>query len=79
MNIVPILLTLLPIIVIFLLLIMRWAAADVAGLAGWVIVAFVAWLYFRTPLAIVFNLASQELWLRCPLRWLWQPRFFRSQ
>ncbi len=55
MLITPILLTLLPIIIIFLLLILRWAAADVAGLIGWIIVALIAWLYFQTPLTIVLK------------------------
>jgi len=39
---------LLPIIVIFLLLVLRRTAADVAGAVGWVVALSVAWLYFKT-------------------------------
>ena len=67
MDLIPVLLTLLPIIVIFLLLIMRWAAADVAGLAGWVIVALVAWLYFQTPLAIVVKSSLSGIMASLPI------------
>ncbi len=50
-----ILLALLPVLVIFLLLVLRRTAADVAGLAGWVVVVLVAWLYFRTPLPVTLQ------------------------
>ena len=49
MNLLPVLLALSPVVVIFLLLILRRTAADVAGVAGWVVTVGVAWLYFKTP------------------------------
>ncbi len=52
MSLVSVLLALAPILVILLLLVLRRTAADVAGLAGWVVVILVAWLYFKTPLQI---------------------------
>ena len=33
----------------------RKSAADVAGLAGWVVVVAVACLYFRTPLSVALR------------------------
>ena len=55
MNLLAVLLALSPVIAIFLLLILRRTAADVAGLAGWVITVGVAWLYFQTPLTITLR------------------------
>lgn len=55
MNALAVILALLPILVILLLLVLRRAPADVAGLIGWVVVAAVAWLYFRTPLPVVLQ------------------------
>ncbi len=43
---------LLPFILIFLLLTIKRAAADVAGVAGWVVTILIAWLWFKTPLEI---------------------------
>jgi lactate permease len=54
MNLLSVLLALLPVVVIFLLLVVRRTAADVAGLAGWVVVVGVVWLYFQTPLLVTF-------------------------
>lgn len=48
-------LALLPVIVIFILLVFRRAAADRTGLIGWLLTALIAWLYFQTPLAIVLQ------------------------
>jgi lactate permease len=42
-----------PIIVIFLLLLVRKTAADVAGLIGWVVTALVAALYFHTSPKVI--------------------------
>ncbi len=55
MNILPVLLALLPIVVIFLLLVLRRTAADVAGLVGWLVTVAVAWLYFQTPLSVTLQ------------------------
>ena len=55
MNTLSIILALLPVLVIFVLLVWRRSAADVAGLAGWIIALLVAWLYFQTPLAITLK------------------------
>ncbi len=50
-----VLFALLPVLVIFLLLVLRRTAADVAGLAGWIVVVLVAWLYFQTPLWVTLQ------------------------
>jgi lactate permease len=50
-----VLLALLPVIVIFLLLVLRRTAADVAGLVGWVVVVVVAWSCFQTPLLVTLR------------------------
>ncbi len=55
MNWIAVLLALSPVIVILMLLVLRRTAADVAGLIGWLVVAVVAWLYFRTPLPVVLQ------------------------
>ncbi len=64
---IPILLVLAPVIVIFLLLVLRKTAADIAGLAGWVITVLVAWLYFNTPLEIVFKASLSGLLSSLPI------------
>jgi lactate permease len=46
---------LLPVIVILVLLIWRKTAADVAGLAGWLVAVLAAWLYFQTPLYVILK------------------------
>jgi lactate permease len=48
-----ILLALLPILIIFVLLVFRRMAADLAGVIGWATAVAVAWLYFHTPLSIL--------------------------
>ena len=55
MNMLSILLALLPVLVVLVLLIGRRTAADVAGLAGWIVALLVAWLYFQTPLIITLK------------------------
>jgi lactate permease len=64
---IPILLVLAPVIVIFLLLVLRKTAADIAGLAGWIITVLVAWLYFNTPLEIVFKASLSGLLSSLPI------------
>ncbi len=51
MNLLSLLLSLLPIILIFILLVWRQTAADIAGLAGWTCTLLIVWLYFKTPLS----------------------------
>ncbi len=46
---------LLPILIVFILLVFRRMAADVAGVIGWVAAVVVAWLYFQTPLRILLQ------------------------
>jgi lactate permease len=55
MNLLAVLLALSPVIVIFLLLVLRHTAADVAGVMGWVFTVGVAWLYFKTPLSVALQ------------------------
>jgi lactate permease len=55
MDLLAVLLALSPVIVIFLLLVLRRTAADVAGVVGWVVAVAVAWLYFQTPLAVTLR------------------------
>jgi lactate permease len=55
MNLLAVLLALSPVIVIFLLLVLRHTAADVAGVIGWVFTVGVAWLCFKTPLSIALQ------------------------
>ncbi len=55
MNLLAVLLALSPVIVIFLLLVLRRMAADTAGVIGWVYTVALAWLYFKTPLSIALQ------------------------
>ena len=55
MNLLAVLLALSPVIVVFLLLVLRRTPADMAGVIGWVVTVAVAWLYFQTPLAITLK------------------------
>jgi lactate permease len=55
MNGVSVFLALLPVVFILVLLIGRKTAADIAGVAGWLAAAAVAWIYFRTPFSIVLG------------------------
>ncbi len=59
MEALSVLLSVLPVIVIFLLLLLRRTAADVAGLIGWVVTILVAGLYFHTA-PLVLGLASLD-------------------
>lgn len=67
MNLLSILLALLPIILIFMLLVLRRTAADVAGLIGWVITVLIAWLYFETPLAITLQASLSGIVASLPI------------
>jgi lactate permease len=55
MNGLAVLLSLLPVILIFLLLVVARKAADVSGALGWLAAIVIAWLYFQTPLAVTLK------------------------
>ncbi len=57
MEALSVLLAVLPVLVIFLLLLLRRTAADIAGVIGWVFTALIAILWFRTAPQVV-GLAS---------------------
>ncbi len=61
------LLALLPVIVIFLLLTLRRAAADVAGAVGWVVTVAIACLVFRTPLLVALRASLGGLVASLPI------------
>ncbi len=67
MGILPVLLALSPIIIVFLLLTLRRTAADIAGLIGWVVAVLAAWLYFETPLSVVFGVSVAGLLASLPI------------
>lgn len=67
MNIIPVLLALLPVVVIFLLLVLRRAPADVAGAVGWVVTVAVACLAFRTPLLVALQASLGGLVASLPI------------
>jgi lactate permease len=54
-NLISILLALLPILVVLVLLVSFRMAADIAGLVGLAVAVLAAWLYFGTPLPILFR------------------------
>jgi lactate permease len=55
MNLLSVLLALAPILIVLVLLLWRRMAADVAGVIGWITAVAVIWLYFQTPLPIIFT------------------------
>ncbi len=55
MNLISVLLSLLPILVVLVLLLWRRMAADLAGLIGWTVAVLAAVLYFQTPLTIALQ------------------------
>ncbi len=55
MNLLAVLLALSPVILIFLLLVLRRTPADTAGVIGWIATVLVAWLYFQTPLSVTLR------------------------
>jgi lactate permease len=57
MNYLSVLLTLLPVGIIFYMLIWRRSPADTAGTVGWVLTLLVAWLFFSTPLSIALRIS----------------------
>ena len=61
------LLALLPVVVILLLLTLRKSAADTAGMAGWLVAALVAWLYFDTAPSIILRASVAGLLASMPI------------
>ena len=55
MNGISLVLALLPLIFIFLLLVLRRTAADVAGLAGWLLALVIVIFWFQTPLGVALQ------------------------
>jgi lactate permease len=55
MNGLAVLLALLPVILIFLLLVVARKAADISGALGWLAAVVIAWLFFKTPLAVALT------------------------
>ncbi len=55
MALLSVTLALLPIALVFILLVVRRTAADIAGLAGWSLAGVIAWIYFQTPLSIILQ------------------------
>jgi lactate permease len=67
MNLLTVLLALSPVIVILLLLVLRRMAADTAGVIGWVVTVLVAWLYFQTPLSVIFRASLSGIVASLPI------------
>jgi lactate permease len=42
-----------PVIIIFILLVIRRTPADIAGLIGWLVTIFISWIYFKTSLNVI--------------------------
>ena len=54
-NLLAILLAILPVIIIFLLLVVRHTPADRAGLIGWLVTVFIAGLFFKTSVTVILR------------------------
>lgn len=67
MNPLTVVLALSPVIIIFLLLTLRRAAADVAGVAGWLVAVAIACLYFHTPLVVALRASLGGLVASLPI------------
>ena len=66
-NPISILLALLPILVVLVLLVSMRMAADTAGLVGLAVAVLIAWLYFSTPLPILFRAALSGVVASLPI------------
>ena len=64
---ISVLIALLPVLVIFALLIIRRTPADIAGIVGWIITVFTAWLFFNTPLPVIFKASLSGLVASLPI------------
>ena len=67
MGLVAVLLALSPVVLIFLLLILRRMAADTAGLIGWAYTMAVAWLFFDTPPLVALQASVSGLVASLPI------------
>ena len=67
MNMLAVLLALSPVIVIFLLLVLRRTPADLAGVVGWICTVLVAWLYFQTPLSVALRASLSGIVASLPI------------
>ena len=67
MNLLAVLLALSPVIVIFLLLVLRRTPADLAGVMGWIVTVLVAWLYFQTPLSVTLRASLSGIVASLPI------------
>ncbi len=67
MTLVSLLVALSPIIVVLLLLTLRRSAADTAGVIGWLVAAAVAWLFFKTPPAVVLTASFSGIVASLPI------------
>jgi lactate permease len=67
MSLLAVLLALSPVVVVFLLLVLRRTPADIAGVIGWLVTMAVAWLYFRTPLAIALKASLSGIVASLPI------------
>ncbi len=67
MNLLAVLLALSPVILIFLLLVLRRTPADLAGVIGWVATVLVAWLYFQTPLIVTLRASLSGIVASLPI------------
>lgn len=55
MSILPLILTLLPIIVILCMLLIFRKSADMSGIAGWITISLVAFLFFHTSIEVILR------------------------
>ena len=67
MNALAVLLAVSPVIFVFLLLAVGHAAADTAGVAGWVFTVTVACLFFDTPLAVALQASLAGILASLPI------------
>ncbi|MCX6557565.1 MAG: L-lactate permease [Candidatus Aminicenantes bacterium] len=67
MNGIAVLLALLPVILIFLLLVVAKKAADISGALGWLAAVVIAWLYFKTPLAVALKASASGMVASFPI------------
>ena len=61
------LLAILPVVVIFLLLVLKKTPADIAGSIGWIVTFAVAWLFFKTPAIVILQSSLAGLVASLPI------------
>lgn len=57
----PLVLTLLPIAIILFMLVILKKPADISGIAGWIAIALVSYLFFNTSLEVIFRSTAAGL------------------